>query len=494
MGKILRQSFNNLILIYIGLTLGYISTIILNPLILTEEQIGLIRLLISISFMFSAFAALGVVNIPSKYFPYFKDFNKQHHGFLFFIILLGIIGFLIFSTVFLILKDFISSVYSVKAPLLMKYFYYFIPLTFLMLFFNIFQSYLIQNQKPVATNFIREILIRLLIIIALLVYFFEWIDFEYLINSYIIVYTISLLVIIWYVRSQKLLFLKPTLYVFKSIYSKEIFTFGGFALLGGASSMLIANIDGIMLSAYKGLGSTGIYSIAFLIATLIEIPKRSISQSVIALISESNKNNDMSMLNKLYKKTSITQLILGSFIFLGIWCNIDNIFKLIPNGAIYAQGKWVVFFIGLGKLFDLATGSNYEILSTSRYYKIDLVFVISLGILAIITNMILIPRYGITGAALASAISVFIFNTFRYLFLLVKMKLQPFTIDTAKELLIISVILFVNYLLPVQFNFIFDIFVRSIMISVLFIGLTILLKTSVDINLLFDNILNKIKR
>ena len=177
---------------------------------------------------------------------------------------------------------------------------------------------------------------------------------------------------------------------------------------------------------------------------------------------------------------------------MGIWCNIDNIFKLIPNSAIYAQGKWVVLYIGLGKLFDLATGSNYEILSTSKYYKIDLLFVVLLGVLAIITNMIFIPIYGITGAALASAISIFIFNTFRYSFIFLKMKLQPFTIDTLKELIIVGFILLINYFVSPQINFIFDIFLRSIIISVLFVSLTILFKTSDDFNLIFNKLLNKI--
>jgi len=61
-------------------------------------------------------------------------------------------------------------------------------------------------------------------------------------------------------------------------------------------------------------------------------------------------------------------------LFLGIWCNIDSIFELIPNGEIYSPGKWVVFYIGLSKLFDMATGVNQEIVGTSKYYKIDLLF------------------------------------------------------------------------------------------------------------------------
>lgn len=494
MGIIVRQSFKNLIIIYAGLAIGYINTVFLYPLILNEAQIGLIRLLLNVSLMFGTFAALGAINIPSKYFPYFKDFKNQHNGFLFFLITLGMIGFSILTVIFLIFKNFISSIYINKAPLLIEYYYFFIPLTFFLLFYNIFQAYIIQNKLPVATNLIREVIIRFLTIAALLIYFINWINLSGLVKIIVLIYAIALIILILYINSKKLLFLKPTLQVFKSKYFKEIAIFGGFVLMGGASGMLISNIDGIMLSGYKGLGAVGIYTIAFFIATVIEIPKRSISQSVVPLISDCNKNNNFKLMDELYKKTSITQLIMGSLIFLGVWCNINNIFHLIPHGSIYAEGKWVVFYIGLGKLFDLMTGSNYEILSTSKYYKFDLFFIVILGVIAIGTNMIFIPIYGITGAALASAISVFIYNIFRFIFIFIKMKLQPFTIDTLKELMIIGLTLLVNYSMPNLNNFIIDIVYRSLIIGIVFVSLTLLLKTSKDFNLIFLNMISKIRK
>ena len=86
------------------------------------------------------------------------------------------------------------------------------------------------------------------------------------------------------------------------------------------------NIDGLMLSAYKGLGQTGIYTIAFFIATVIEIPKRSLSQSVISLVSEGNKKHDINTLENLYKKSSVNRLIIGALIFIGISASITRIF------------------------------------------------------------------------------------------------------------------------------------------------------------------------
>jgi O-antigen/teichoic acid export membrane protein len=491
MGIVVRQSAKNMVVIYAGLVIGYLNTLWLYPLILSAEQIGFVRIMISVSFLLANFASLGTMNIPTKFFPYFNNIKKRHNGFLFFLLLLGLIGFVLYAIIFLSLKKVIFSIYEENAVLLTEYFYYFIPLTFIALYFGIFQSYVIIQQKPVIPNFIKEVVIRLLIVISLLIFFLQLVSFNGFVKLIIITYAIALLIQIIYVKSIGVLFIKPDFSVFGSKYLKSIFVYGLFVLLGNASGTVIANIDSLMLSAYKGLTITGIYTIAFFIATVIEIPRRSISQSVISLVSEANKKNDIKTLDILYKKSSINQLIIGALIFIGIWCNVENIFHLMPKSEIFIQGKWVVFYIGLSKLFDMATGINGEILGTSQYYKLDLVFLFILGALAVITNMIFIPILGATGAALASAISVFLFNSIRYVFIFRVMKIQPFTFGTIKVLAICTLVLIINYLLPFTVNTIIDTAVRSLVILILFLTFILITKSSEDINSIFRNIMGR---
>ena len=493
MGKIIRESFKTLTITYVGLAVGYVNALWLYPLILTESEIGLLRLLINVSFLFAVFASLGSINIPAKYFPYFKDKAKQHNGFLFFLIIFSLIGFALFPVLYVEFKDVVFNIYSRNAHLLVEYFYYFLPFTLIILFLNLFRSYLVIQEKPFFPNLVNELMVRAFIAVGLILYFFKLFRFNGFIDFVLVTYALSLIVLLFYTRSQGVLFLKPNFSVFRSKYLKDLMVFGGFALLGNASNMMIMNIDGLMLSAYKGLGQTGIYTIAFFIATVIEIPKRSLSQSVMPSVSEGNKNNDTRLLDNLYKKSAVNQLIIGALIFIGIWVSIDNVFYLMPHSSIYIQGKWVVFYVGLGKLFDMATGINGEILGTSQYYKYDLVFLVGLGLLAIVTNMIFIPLYGMTGAALASAISVFIFNSARFSFILAKMKIQPFTRNTVKVLVICGITIFINYILPEVHIIILDVIVRSLVIASVFGILIVLSKSSEDINNMLLKIVKAIK-
>ena len=94
----------------------------------------------------------------------------------------------------------------------------------------------------------------------------------------------------------------------------------------------------------------------------------------------------------------------------------------------YAASKWVIFFIGLGYLFDMMTGTNGHIIAYSPQYRIALAFILSL--IVIVTSLLyfFIPLLGITGAAIAIASGLFLNNLMRYLFLLKRYKLQPFNI------------------------------------------------------------------
>jgi O-antigen/teichoic acid export membrane protein len=495
MGIVIRQSAKSVILTYLGIGVGVINTLWLFPYILNAEQIGLVRTLINVSLLFSTFACLGAGNLPIRFFPYFKDMGKQHNGFLYFLLILGGIGFVIFTILLLSCKSLFVGAFIQNSPLLLNYFYLLIPFTFIMLFTNIFESYNVIQQNPVMPIFTREVLTRAFLSLAMIAFFLLKFQYDLFVSLVIIFYGVVLLVLIAYTKSQKYLFLKPNNNVFKSTMLKSIIAYSGFVLIGNTSGVIINNVDSLMLSAYKGLTDTGIYSIAVFIATFIEIPKKSLSQVLIPLVSEASKNNQIKTLNALYKKSSITQLIIGGLIFILVWFNIDNIYRIIPNGDIYLQGKWVVFYIGLGKMFDMTTGINQEIIGSSKYYKIDLSLFPLYSLIAVGANILFIKVFNLnlTGAALATASTVFVINIVRSIILFTGMRIQPFAFSTIKALLIFIIAFILNYFLPhIQHHFILDIIFRSLIVASVFTSLVLLLKVSEDINMIMNKIISKL--
>jgi len=206
-------------------------------------------------------------------------------------------------------------------------------------------------------------------------------------------------------------------------------------------------------------------------------------------VVRANKDHDINKLNMLYKKSSLNQFLIGTIIFLMIWLNIDGIFSLIPHGNIYREGKWVVLFVSFAKLFDMLTGINAEIIGTSRYYKIDLLFFSIISLVGIGFNLFLIPLYGITGAALAVLVSTVLYNITRFIFIAIVMKIQPFT----KNTFIAGICALSTYgilsVIPPFHGTIIDIGSRTILIAMIFGGLILGLHVSEDISQTFHKII-----
>jgi O-antigen/teichoic acid export membrane protein len=133
------------------------------------------------------------------------------------------------------------------------------------------------------------------------------------------------------------------------------------------------------------------------------------------------------------------------------------------------------------------------IYSTSRYYRYQTYFMSFLIIIVVISNLILIPRYGIVGAAIASAVSSFLYNLLRFLFLRIRFGMQPFSSKTAILLLISLISYLLSFVIPEFSNYIFDIIIRSTFITLIFGILTLVFQISVEVNSGFQKVIMKIK-
>lgn len=220
-----------------------------------------------------------------------------------------------------------------------------------------------------------------------------------------------------------------------------------------------------MISSLAGLDKTGIYTIAMFMGSVIETPKRTLTQIAVPFIAESWKDNNLNKIKTLYSQTALNQLIVGMFLFSVIWINIDNIFSIIPNGDVFKEGKYVLFFLGLARLFDLSLGANSEIIGLSSHYKVNIVISLILLVITIVTNYIFIPIYGIVGAAMASAIAIFTYNIVRYFYIWYAFNMQPIDFKYLKALAALTGIFAAVNFLPLHFHPIINVIISSSLIS-----------------------------
>jgi O-antigen/teichoic acid export membrane protein len=225
-----------------------------------------------------------------------------------------------------------------------------------------------------------------------------------------------------------------------------------------------------------------IYTTSFYMATVIEIPKRAMTQVATPLISRGFEKNDTAEIHNIYHKTALNQFLLGTLLLIGIAANLDSIFMLMPKGEIYQAGKWVVVIVGAGKLVDMLFGPSSEIIVYSKYYAFNIVLIVLLAVMIITANNILIPAYGIAGAAMGAALTLVVFNAVKFIFIWVKLGLQPFSGAFLKVLLVGGLSWAVHLLIPRVEPVILDIILRSGAITLVFSVLTVWMKISPDAN------------
>ena len=114
------------------------------------------------------------------------------------------------------------------------------------------------------------------------------------------------------------------------------------------------------------------------------------------------------------------------------------------------------------------------------------------AIVVVISNLIFIPIYGINGAAIASLISIIVYNTIRFFLVKIKLDIQPFSINTIKIIAILSVSYFAGHINIFNTEYsLLNIIIRSIQIMTPFIILVLIIKPSEDIQLVIENLKSK---
>jgi O-antigen/teichoic acid export membrane protein len=493
-GIVIRQSIQNAAITYLGIGLGFILTIFLYPHILNPDQYGLTRVLISASLICSQFAHLGFHNLILRYFPFFKKVSPEHHGLLFWALVIPFVGFLIFTILFFFSDQLLISLYSDRSPLFTDFYLWVLPLTLFVLYFEVLNNYLRSLRDAVSGSFLNEVLQRVFVIALLLLYLFEKLSFPQFIAFFVFSYGVQPVLLVVRIAQKRGLQLKPQMDLLRRQLLRGMAGYSLFSLLGGLTTVIVWNVDVIMLGAMAGLQSTAVYAIAFYIGSVIAVPQRSVEKIAGPLISDFIKNKRWDDVAVIYKKTSLNQLIPGIFIFGLIWMNLDLLFLFLPE--IYSTGRWVVFIIGVAKLIEVGTGANGIILLNSRHYRVSFFSNIVLVIVTIGANYLLIPRYGIEGAALASAIAILTFNAVKSMYIFLKIGMQPFSRAGLSALGLGLVLMFLfdfAAVWPME-----SVWVRSALYSILFTlfyaGPVLYFRLSDDLNNVLSTFLNKLRQ
>ena len=499
MSNIRRQSIISSILIYVGFAFGALNTYLFTreggPF--TKEEYGLTGVFMAIGSIMMSLATLGMPSYINKFFPYYKDHlpkNKNDQATL--ALLACFIGFLLVGAGGLFLKDVVGKTFA-NSPQVVIYYYWLFPFGLGLTVFSVLEALAWSNHKSILSNYFKEVQFRVFVTLLFVLTSIGLIkSFDVFIKVYSFLYLLIAVLLFSYLYSSgKINFTfsisKVTRRFIKKIAVLCSFVWGGtliYTLAAAADTIIIA------LIFPNGAGMAGLFTFAQYLTSIIQAPQRSIIAASVAHLSQAWKDKDYGKINRIYQRSSINQLIFSTAVFCIIWLNYNDAIVTLDLQPEYRTVLNVFLFMGLMRIIDMGTGVSGQIIATSTYWRFDFMTGLILIITMLPLTWILTKQLGLIGPAVANLISFFLYNLIRYLFLLRKFNMQPFTIKSLFTILLAGACYGICYFLFNDKTGMEWLAIRSLLFISLFFAGTYWLNLTPDLKIVLQSLKDRVRR
>ncbi len=468
MSVVARQGFKYSIIGYLGFLLGALATYFIFPL--NFQFYGKLRFLLSTAELLVPIVVFGLSFANVKFFHITNKAGK-HQNFLSLSLLAVLINFFIFTALFFL---FFYLFPEQKEKEIWKLKHYIFPLTLILALSAIFNKYVTNYKRIVVPNIFENIFPKLANIGAFSLFFFLGFSEIGSFGFFIGMFVLSFFGYGLYANHlEKIKFDFSKDFLKKDNLYKKILSFSFYGFLGNIGNYVAIKIDSYMIGEYLNMQENGIYQTFFAIVSLIAIPQMGLYNISAPIINKSMEENDMEELNRFHKKTSLSLYFLGAVLFSCILVGFPFLARLMPNGELLLESEPVIWIIGSAVLLDLLTGFNGNIISMSKFYRFNIVIMIALAFLTVILNFYFLKNtsLGIIGIAIATAISLTIYNCVKLLFNYIKFKVHPLSIEMIYTSLICTIAITIVLFLPNSSNnFINLVYKPAVLLSIIFVG------------------------
>jgi O-antigen/teichoic acid export membrane protein len=440
------------------------------------------QLLLQVGLIGLPLFSLGANTMVFRFFPKFRDEKSGHHGFLSLLLLMVGVGVVGTWGVVALSRPLWAPWFALQSPALTSCFWMSVPLSFFFVFSTLLSLYAANFNRIVVPSVLLDFSQKLVLPLLLGLVWGGVIAMETALYGLLLHAGLVTLGMVLYLRRLGVWYLGNPFPHITPALRREMLRFTGFSLAGGFALLVAAKADLLMVGTTSTLENTGIYAIAAYLAAIIDVPTKSLYGASVALVADHLNKDNREELGVLYRKVSINLLSAGLLLFGAIWVSVDYLFALLPEGGVLARGKYVLFFVGISRLVEMGTGLNNYLVYYSRYYLYAVLSLVGMAVLNVSLSLFLIPRLGISGAAVATLVSIVGYNAVSVGLVWRLFGLQPFTKHTLRVLALGLSVWAVVSLLPPASSAWLNLVVHS-GLYLLFYGILLLwLRISPDLN------------
>ena len=218
------------------------------------------------------------------------------------------------------------------------------------------------------------------------------------IYSFVVIFVISTAVVYFFLFNKN--FPKSAAHNFSST---EILRASYPMALSAISYFLMQSTDVLFISAYDTFESVAYYSIAVKLATVTALALISVNIVIAPKIASIYNDKNFSQLKLILKKATRINVVISLPII--ILLLFFSEYVLSTFGSNYILAKNALWILLIAQFFNSITGPSALYLNmTGRQKKLNVILVISL-LINVVLNIILVPDFGMLGAAISTTTS-----------------------------------------------------------------------------------------
>ena len=411
--ELLKGASSTFILKIVGLLLGYVLAIFITNKFgaLVFGQYVTALLIVEILAIVSRLGIdTALVRFVSRYVH--KGASHLINQLFFKSVAIVTLAAVIFTVLLLLFSDYIADFMNLDEEYLLIVSFSFIPLVL----FHMNTQAIRGLKHMLSFSFLSNVAISLFTLITMVVLLAFSSSEKLPVYAYVMsvfIMTISSY-FLWFFHRSKISDEKQN-HSETELSTKALFKFSLPLLMGQSMMLIMGKVDLFMLANMTSSDQVGIYNIALKLSMLAYMGLMAVNSIAAPKFSEIHASGDVQALKKIVQQSTKT-IFWVTFPVIILFLSVPKLI-LSTFGDEFKLAAMALIILSISKMFSAISGSVGTFLQMVGKQNVFQNILIFTAVINIILNYLLIPQYGIDGAAFASAISGVIWNALMILYI-----------------------------------------------------------------------------
>lgn len=474
MGVVQRQSAKGLVINLTGVGVGVLAMLLVYRQALSAY--GTIQIVLSAALLLAPLASLGGNVIVTRYYGFFRQTSDSRGVFLTTILAICTLGILGMALIYWLLG--IPFLQYIGGPsnnwtFYVDYAEVIVALMGSQVYANLLEAYLANLRRVTASQFWINLMPKIVQPLLVLLYIYQNWGLESLILAVLVMKIAVVLGLIFYLRSIGEFNLRwNPREIIDDPRARELFSVALYSVFGAVGGALLGRLDSVSLGAYVSTAQVGVYQYALFAASIVATPYLILVKLTAPQLAEAIGRKDWGAAEEVYRQVGRIMTFVGAFLTAGIIVNVKDLIQLSGDSEAF-EGVFVAFsLLSLSRFTDFAGSLNGQAIGYSEFFRSAFWLTLAAGGINLGLNYLFIAklRLGLAGAALATFLTLLVFNLTKSIYVYSQLGIQPLSFAVGRNFLLLIAVSLLGYGWVPADNQLLSIGIKSILVGIIFGG------------------------